>query len=119
MNEDTVNEPGDRILRGLRWLTVAVVVTFVAIVVLGTYGWVTLERHRVELTRVTTDVNHALCTLRADLERRVTDGRQFLADHPDGIPGISVEEIQRGIDGQERTVLALSSLTCVSEEVNP
>lgn len=54
----------------------------------------------------------ALCTLRADIEQRVEGSRDFLADHPEGILGIPASAIQVSLEGQERTVAALSDLSC-------
>lgn len=55
---------------------------------------------------------HALCSLRADVQKRVTAGRSFLRAHPDGIPGISAPTLQASTDNSQRTVDALSSLVC-------
>lgn len=54
----------------------------------------------------------AVCALRTDLIRRVHDSDQFLKVHPHGIPGISRADIQRGIDGQRRTIHALRVADC-------
>lgn len=56
----------------------------------------------------------SLCALRADLETRTEDSKEFLKKNPEGIPGISRATIQQGIENQERTVEALSSLPCSS-----
>lgn len=54
----------------------------------------------------------ALCVLKEDLVTRNDASIAFLKDHPHGIPGIPVEQIQQSIDNQERTILALSLLEC-------
>lgn len=54
----------------------------------------------------------ALCALRGDLERRVSTSEEFLREHPNGIAGISARDIQDGIDNQQRTITALSGLSC-------
>ena len=54
----------------------------------------------------------ALCALRGDLERRVASSRAFLAEHPDGIPGISAKVIRDGLRNQESTIRALSGIDC-------
>ena len=54
----------------------------------------------------------ALCALRTDLERRVASSRAFLAEHPDGIPGISAKVIRDGIVNQQSTISALSGIDC-------
>lgn len=58
------------------------------------------------------EAHAAICTLRADLQRRIADGRDFLEDHPDGIPGISAADIRRSIAGQEATLKALHVRNC-------
>lgn len=55
---------------------------------------------------------HALCSLRADVQKRVTDGQAFLKTHPEGIPGIPAPTLQSSITNSQRTVKALSSLIC-------
>lgn len=59
--------------------------------------------------RVTTS---ALCALRNDLKVRVASSRSFLAEHPNGIPGISAKVVRDGIANQERTIAALSNIDC-------
>ena len=46
----------------------------------------------------------ALCALRDDLVRRLADGEEFLAKHPNGIPGISVNDIRRSLQSQRQTI---------------
>lgn len=62
--------------------------------------------------RANSQSNDALCALRGDLQRRVVTSREFLVEHPDGIPGISAKTIRDGIDNQKRTIVALSGLSC-------
>lgn len=54
----------------------------------------------------------ALCALKEDLQRRVKTGRDFLAAHPNGIPGIPVKTIKDGITNQQRTIDSLRILKC-------
>lgn len=56
----------------------------------------------------------ALCTLRMDLERRVTTGEKFLEEHPRGVSGIPKKTIKEDIENQKRTIKALDTLTCSS-----
>lgn len=56
--------------------------------------------------------NNALCSLRADLVTRVTSSIEFLKRNPEGIRGISDEDILESISGQQRTIIALSNLDC-------
>lgn len=54
----------------------------------------------------------ALCTLRRDLEARVSASQNFLEIHPNGIPGISAATIQTSIVSQQRTIKALQLIHC-------
>ena len=56
----------------------------------------------------------ALCDLRSDIEHRVENTQRFLDEHPGAfpIPSISRAELQRSLDGQLRTLSALSDLDC-------
>lgn len=56
--------------------------------------------------------HRALCTLQRDLQQRVDSGNAFLRAHPHGIPGIPVATIRTSIEGQQRTITALSGLGC-------
>ncbi len=58
------------------------------------------------------ETNNSLCALRNDLEVRVADSKDFLEENPNGIPGISTKVILDGISNQERTIEALSNLSC-------
>jgi hypothetical protein len=100
------------IQRGLRRLTIATVVVYLALAGVGGAAWVSADHQRTELQRATESINGALCTLRSDLEARVTGARQFLADHPQGVAGISALVLKTSIDNQQRTIDALASLEC-------
>lgn len=54
----------------------------------------------------------ALCALRADEQRRVASGLEFLAQHPKGIPGISAAVIRSGLSDEQRTITALRFIAC-------
>lgn len=62
--------------------------------------------------RLATSTTQALCTLRADVEKRVASGNAFLKAHPHGFAGISGPALRVSINNSERTALALSSLVC-------
>lgn len=69
----------------------------------------------ISLTRQSTIVentNASLCALRIDLERRVANAEKFLLDHPRGFAGIPAGSIRVSVDGQRRTIRALSGLKC-------
>ena len=51
----------------------------------------------------------AICSLKQDLRDRIHSGERFLHQHPNGLPqlGLSPIDIQRTIDGQNRTLNSL------------
>lgn len=65
-----------------------------------------------QLEKVARSTHDALCTFKGDLEQRYQGGRQFLIDHPEGIPGISPADIERSLANQKSTLHALSALDC-------
>jgi hypothetical protein len=56
----------------------------------------------------------ALCTIRANAEDRAETTQQFLLRHPNGIPGISVLDLNRSINAYRATVRALDDVDCSS-----
>lgn len=58
------------------------------------------------------NTTNSLCALRDGLESRVAESEQFLKAHPNGIPGISKQDITRSIVNQKLTISALSALNC-------
>jgi hypothetical protein len=71
-----------------------------------------IQRSNVRITDVATTTTTALCALRGDLERRVARGQTFLQEHPRGIPGFRPAFIRSTLDGQARTIVALSVVKC-------
>lgn len=59
---------------------------------------------------------NALCAYRADLDSRIASGKQFLADNPNGIPGISPKTLQSSIDNEERAAKAFAIVSCPDEK---
>ena len=98
--------------RGLRLLTVATVVLYLALATVGFVGYLDGARRRAEIAELADSTHSALCVFVDDLERRVETSQQFLKDNPDGIPGFSDEAIQTSIDNQLRTIDTLSGLGC-------
>lgn len=109
MTEETVKDEIQHALARLV-VTVYILCGVVAISVAGLS--VGIIRSNSHIAEVANNTNAALCTLRSDLEQRIDDSRQFLEDHPNGIPGISAADIQQGITNQQRTIDALSTLEC-------
>jgi hypothetical protein len=103
---------GGELKRTLKWLVIATIILYLALVGVGFVGWVSASHQRNDLKKATENINSTLCILRGDLETRVAASRQFLLDHPQGISGISVAILQQSIDTQQRTIDALSGLEC-------
>lgn len=66
----------------------------------------------VRLDHLTSSTNGALCTLRHDLEVRVSSSEDFLKDHPDGFAGITAATIRQSLANQKRTIHSLRNLDC-------
>ena len=64
------------------------------------------------LEQVSTETHGALCTLKLDIRTRYENGREFLEKHPQGIEGISREEIKQSLENQLSTLRALDTLEC-------
>lgn len=62
------------------------------------------------------EAHDALCVFRGDLERRYELGLQFVADNPNGIPGLPRRTLDNSLAGQKRTIDALETLDCSDEE---
>lgn len=59
------------------------------------------------------ETHEAVCALVSDLEERTEGTRDFLADHPHGIPGLaSGSQLRESLHNQERTLAALSVISC-------
>lgn len=85
-----------------------------AISVMGLMVWqaARLSQNAQGLEEVATETHESLCAFKMDLERRYETGIKFLGDNPDGIPGISAEQIQNSLTNQKATLSALETLDC-------
>jgi hypothetical protein len=86
------------IRRTLRRLVAATVVVFVFSIGVAGYAWTNSGENR-----------DALCALRADVEQRVAVSETLLREKPDGELAAA---IRVSLEGQQRTVAALTSLSC-------
>lgn len=59
--------------------------------------------------------HEGLCALKANLRQRITDANAFVATHPDGIAGITDDEIRQTIANQQSTLDSLHVLKCPSD----
>lgn len=121
MTEETDRKEEGRkdILKSLRNLMIAHIVSYLLMGALGITGFALIYQQSKELGQVTETTAAALCALRNDLQSRVDAGKAFLEENPDGIPGISDEQIRQSLEGQERTILALAILDCPPPAIVP
>lgn len=91
--------------RGLRILMVLTAVLYFFMVGFAFYVYNQGQRN-----------TRALCTIRDNAQGRVDQGQAFLQDHPNGITGLTPDDIQRGIDSSTATVKALSDVDCPPPE---
>ncbi len=102
----------EAILHSIRVIRNWTICLFAGLIIMGSVGfWDALQR-RSDLEHVATQTIGALCSFRADLQRRYEDGVEFLKEHPEGIEGLPPETIQRSLTGQKSTLDALYSLPC-------
>lgn len=104
----TTDDIGTSIQKSLRNLTIAVGVCLIIALGVGVYAVSLAVRIGEESEKTTA----ALCTLRQDLQVRVDATERFLVDHPKGFAGIPAVQLRQSLDGQKRTIAALSSLEC-------
>lgn len=112
-------EEGEQIAKEIRrrltfqlWLTVALWLVVILVVL---FVWRTSARNATALCALRTDVQLRVSTT----EEQVAATSRFLAEHPNGTPGFSAAAIRASLDGQRsslegqrRTVAALSGLKC-------
>lgn len=94
-----------------RLLYVVVALIAIGLVVNSVLVWVALSQISDQSNANATSTK-ALCVLRDDLQRRVKSSTDFLATHPNGIPGIPAKTIRDGLANQQRTITSLRSLKC-------
>lgn len=117
MNGHDESKVKDLLQTALKRLTIATVALFLALAAVFGYAFIQANHARAELEVVARTTASALCSLRADLERRVQTSKDFLEENPDGIPGLPAEVIKEGIENQQRTIEALAILHCPPERV--
>lgn len=87
--------------RTLRILIGLTVVLYMIVLGIGGYAFIQGKRN-----------TKALCTIRQNAADRADTAQQFLFDHPKGIPGVSVTDINRSINAYQATVRALDDVDC-------
>ena len=87
-------------------------VLYIALAVMAITTFVVRSIDLANVEEAATQNRVALCALRADLKDRVQSSKQFLREHPGGIPGIPPSQIRDSIRGQQRTIRALRPIDC-------
>ena len=103
---------GGELMKALRWLTIATVVLYLSMAALAGYFRYESGQSRADIREVAYTTGEALCSLKSDFRVRLEVAKEFLQDHPDGIPGIPAAVIKDGIRQQEITLKALEPLQC-------
>lgn len=88
------------------------VVLYVALAVLALTTFVVRSIDLANVEEEARKATTAMCALRADLRDRVQNSKQFLQEHPGGIPGIPPSQIRDSINGQMRTIETLKVIDC-------
>ncbi len=88
------------------------IILFLSVIMTFSFALYTAAQQRHQLEHEAQRTIGALCTFRADLQKRYDDGVAFLADNPDGIPGLPAATIQRSLDAQHDTLISLANLPC-------
>jgi hypothetical protein len=89
-----------------RSLRVLIVLTVVLYVILGGVAFYTYQLGQKN--------KRALCTIRANAQTRADATQDFLLRHPNGIPGVTVLDLNRSINAYRATVHALDDVNCTS-----
>lgn len=118
-------EPGENghVGRKVKWSFVSLVAVAFAVSLVQGYQ---IRENRQIIERVVKnetnalETHAALCTFRADLQRRADNAADFIHAIETGkrppIEGISVNDLQRSLDGQEATLKSLAPLVCEDPE---
>lgn len=98
----------------LRRLTRATIILYCVLLALVAFVAWDAKHQRDSIKSVSLDSSQALCAFRSDLASRVANSQKFLVNNPKGIPtlGLTPTLLQANIDGQLRTIHALSTLPC-------
>jgi uncharacterized protein involved in outer membrane biogenesis len=98
--------------RALRWVEYATVILIILMMVLVIIGYADSTNQRDQIRQTAAQSHSALCSFLGDLKGRVETSEEFLQEHPNGIPGLSVEAIRTSLRNQKMTVASLSDLKC-------
>lgn len=92
--------------RGLEPVTEIIGIAAVGVVLIGVVvGYLQTQQ-------TADNVKQAICSLRHERLESIHAGRIFLKHHPNGIPGITRDDILRSIEQQQETVRAFRFADC-------
>lgn len=97
---------------GLRTLIIATVVLYIVLFGVIIWAYIDSGNRRDAIAQVAVTTKKALCTFRHDLQLRIQASEQFLKDNPNGIVGITAEQIRQSLINQKQTVESLEDLRC-------
>lgn len=102
----------ERLDHSLNRLRRATVILYLITIVLFIAGFLYVYNYQADNRKIIVSTTSALCALKVDMEARIIQGQDFLSKNPDGIPGITPEAIQQQLDNTQRTLNALSEISC-------
>jgi hypothetical protein len=108
---------GTELQHSLRTLTWATVILYLTVIILGFIAYIARVNDTNRTEELAVQTTTVICALRADLQARVDSTEKFLRTHPNGFAGISAEALEAQMEGQQRTIAALSTLPCPPTEV--
>jgi hypothetical protein len=89
----------------LKILLYATILIYAVVIAAGFIGWYINHQQASKTER-------ALCSLKAELQRRVDNTQAFLVKYPHGLDGLSKADLTKSIQDTQRTIDALSILNC-------
>jgi hypothetical protein len=100
------------IKKALRIMEIATIALIIVVMALFIIGYVDSTNQRTAIKETATQSHNALCSFVDDLKGRIQTSEEFLAEHPNGIPGLSVEVLRTSIRNQKMTIESLFNLKC-------
>lgn len=102
------SEQAKLIMKRLNHLVAVTVVLFVLL--LGTIGYSVKSNY--DLAKKGDQAKTAVCTLRDDLQKRISASESYLATHPGDVLGIPREQVMQSLENQKSTLKALETAGC-------
>jgi len=102
----------DEIRRSLRWLIIATVFLYGALVGAGVAGFIANNNRVNDNEKAAKLALRALCTQRSQYQNTIDQTHQFLHDHPHGVDGLKPSVLHRSIVNARRQRKALEDLEC-------